>query len=122
MNKLVQTFDKILIQRDSFTCVSKSISKLGEAAERLSIIRDSNDGFFIASEDLRLRGPGDLLGVRQSGDMGFGVADIYRDHELLAPARDSAEQIISGSIPISEDIRKALDERLSRSMENSYYV
>ena len=107
---------------DQSYCIMINTSKGEEAAERLSIIRDSNDGFFIASEDLRLRGPGDLLGVRQSGDMGFGVADIYRDHELLAPARDSAEQIISGSIPISEDIRKALDERLSRSMENSYYV
>ena len=51
--------------------------------ERLGILNRSNDGFYIAEEDLKMRGPGDLFGIRQSGAMEFHVADIYQDAELL---------------------------------------
>ena len=51
------------------------------AGERLDILNRSNDGFYIASEDLKLRGPGDIFGVRQSGDMEFKLADIFTDAE-----------------------------------------
>lgn len=47
--------------------------------QRLEILNQSNDGFKIASEDLKLRGPGDLFGIRQSGAMNFKIADIYQD-------------------------------------------
>ena len=48
------------------------------AKKRLEILNKSNDGFFIASEDLKLRGPGDFFGIRQSGDLVFALADIYQ--------------------------------------------
>ena len=56
--------------------------------ERLKVLEDSNDGFFIASEDLRLRGPGDFFGIRQSGDLNFRIADIYKHADMLRLAQD----------------------------------
>jgi len=55
--------------------------------ERLSLLSKSNDGFFIAEEDLKRRGPGDFFGYRQSGDPAFKIADIYTDSQLLALAK-----------------------------------
>lgn len=62
--------------------------------ERLRILRDSNDGFVIAEKDLEIRGPGELLGTKQTGEMGFRVAKLERDHHLLAHAHDVAQQIL----------------------------
>ncbi len=53
----------------------------------------SNDGFKIASEDLRLRGPGDLFGIRQSGLMNFKLGDIYQDAKILQMANEAADQL-----------------------------
>ena len=61
--------------------------------KRLSILNKTNDGFKIADEDLKLRGPGDLFGIRQSGDMDFRVADIYNDADMLRLAADFADRI-----------------------------
>ncbi|MCH7294981.1 ATP-dependent DNA helicase RecG [Acinetobacter higginsii] len=62
--------------------------------ERLSILRESNDGFVIAEKDLEIRGPGELLGTKQTGDMGFRVARLERDDHLLTQAHYVAEQIL----------------------------
>ncbi|ENW83492.1 ATP-dependent DNA helicase RecG [Acinetobacter sp. ANC 3929] len=62
--------------------------------ERLSILRESNDGFIIAEKDLEIRGPGELLGTKQTGDMGFRVARLERDDHLLTQAHYVAEQIL----------------------------
>jgi ATP-dependent DNA helicase RecG len=62
----------------------------GTIAERLSILRDSDDGFEIAEKDFSLRGPGDLLGIRQSGDAMFRIVDVTRDGELLKMASSAA--------------------------------
>ncbi len=59
-----------------------------EVTSRLKVLEDSNDGFFIAGEDLRLRGPGDFFGIRQSGDMQFNIADIYNHADMLRLAQD----------------------------------
>jgi len=56
--------------------------------KRLEILNNSNDGFYIASEDLRLRGPGDMFGFRQSGEMSFKYADIYSDADMLMLANE----------------------------------
>lgn len=53
-----------------------------------------NDGFFIASEDLRLRGPGDLFGIRQSGVLDFKVADVFQDAKLLQNASEEADRLL----------------------------
>lgn len=63
------------------------------ARERLQILRDSQDGFVIAEKDLELRGPGEVLGTRQTGDVQFRLADLVRDAALIAPARALAERL-----------------------------
>lgn len=63
--------------------------------ERLSILRESNDGFVIAEKDLELRGPGELLGTKQTGDMNFRMAKLERDDHLLTQAHYVAGQMLS---------------------------
>ena len=78
------------------SCLLLYRGPLGETAKaRLSILRDTNDGFLIAEEDLRLRGAGDLLGEQQSGMPKFKVADVAAHAELLAAARDDAKLILT---------------------------
>ena len=68
---------------------------LGELSkERLNVIRKSTDGFVIAEEDLRIRGPGELLGARQAGSVDFRVADIVRDRELLPNVRETSLELL----------------------------
>lgn len=64
------------------------------ARERLTILRQSNDGFLIAERDLELRGPGELLGVRQTGPIQFRVADLARDGALMPRVKEIAETIL----------------------------
>lgn len=66
-----------------------------QISKRLEILNKSNDGFYIAGEDLKLRGPGDLLGIRQSGDLVFAIADVFRDASLLSMASEAAKKILS---------------------------
>ncbi len=72
-------------------CIFVNGSQDEKARERLEIMNRSNDGFYIAGEDLKLRGPGDVFGVRQSGEMQFELADIYRDADMLTAANAAAE-------------------------------
>ena len=65
-----------------------NVKQSKESTERLKVLENSNDGFYIASEDLRLRGPGDFFGIRQSGDMDFKLADIYNHADMLRLAQD----------------------------------
>lgn len=74
-------------------CIFMSSSKSKETKERLNILNNSNDGFKIASEDLRLRGPGDLFGIRQSGLMNFRLGDVYQDAKILQMANEAADML-----------------------------
>ncbi|CAG9298440.1 ATP-dependent DNA helicase RecG [Celerinatantimonas diazotrophica] len=77
-------------------CVLLYHSPLSKTATaRLSVLRDSNDGFVIAERDLEIRGPGEMLGTRQTGLVSFKIADLIRDQALLAPARELANQVLS---------------------------
>ena len=78
------------------TCLLLYRSPLGETAKaRLAIMRETEDGFRIAEEDLKLRGEGDVLGTRQSGDPGFRVARLGLHADLLPAARDDANLLFS---------------------------
>jgi len=65
------------------------------AKKRLAVMRDTSDGFVIAEEDLKLRGPGEWLGTRQTGDLAFRIADLVRDEALMAPAREVASALLA---------------------------
>ena len=80
------------------------LSKNGH--ERLSILRESNDGFVIAEKDLELRGPGEMLGTKQTGDLGFRVAKLERDDHLLNQAHDVAQQIMQKYPQLVEPLLK----------------
>ena len=77
------------------TCLLLYAPPLGPAARaRLDVVRETNDGFRIAEEDLRLRGAGELLGTRQSGLPVFRLADVAAHEELLAAARDDTRRLL----------------------------
>lgn len=75
-------------------CIFMSASKTKETKERLEILNKTNDGFKIASEDLRLRGPGDLFGIRQSGILDFKLGDVFQDARLLQKAGEAANSLL----------------------------
>ncbi|MCW5693163.1 MAG: ATP-dependent DNA helicase RecG [Pseudolabrys sp.] len=91
------------------TCLLLYKGPLGETAEaRLRILRESEDGFRIAEEDLRLRGEGDVLGTRQSGDPGFHVARLETHGKYLGAARDDAKLILERDPQLQSERGKAL--------------
>lgn len=65
----------------------------GSNIERLEVLNKSNDGFFVASEDLKLRGPGDFFGIRQSGILDFKLGDIFQDSDVLTIASETVEMV-----------------------------
>ena len=79
-------------------CIFINASHQNEAMERLQVLNKSNDGFFISSEDMRLRGPGDLFGIRQSGQFQFRIGDIYQDATILQAAQSCAAEIYDAYI------------------------
>jgi ATP-dependent DNA helicase RecG len=74
-------------------CIFVCGSRRKEAWERLEILNKSNDGFYIAGEDLRLRGQGDIFGVRQSGEMEFKLGDVFMDARILEEASQAAKSL-----------------------------
>ena len=71
--------------------------------QRLRIFRQSDDGFAIAEADLRLRGPGEVLGTRQSGLPDYKLADLAQDQDLLGPARDVAATLVKEDPALARD-------------------
>ncbi|MBT3426219.1 MAG: ATP-dependent DNA helicase RecG [Gammaproteobacteria bacterium] len=89
-------------------CLLLYATPLGETSkQRLNVMRQSQDGFFIAEQDLMIRGPGDVLGDRQSGNVNFKIADLIRDQDMLDEAVALAQSIFSQD----NTIAKALVQR-----------
>ena len=101
-------------------CIMVSGNDRPETMERLDILNRSNDGFYIASEDLKLRGPGDIFGVRQSGDMEFKLADIFTDAAVLKSASEEADRLLADDPELSQEENRELKSRLDAYLEKSY--
>ncbi len=101
-------------------CIFMSASKSDDTRERLEILNHSNDGFFIAGEDLRLRGPGDLFGIRQSGILDFKTADVFQDAKILKNAAEDAKKLLDEdqelSRPEHAGLKQHIDSRIREIM------
>lgn len=71
--------------------------------ERLNILTETNDGFKISEEDFKLRGSGDIFGVKQSGDMSFSIADIKKDYNILLKAKEDSEYFLINEMEKTEN-------------------
>lgn len=94
--------------RQSFCILMTDVKQSKEAKIRLKTMAESNDGFKIAEVDLKLRGPGDFLGTKQSGLPDFNVADILQDQELLIKAKDEATTLIKKDPDLEQPDQEAL--------------
>ncbi len=100
-------------------CIMVNCGDQDGTKKRLDILNQSNDGFFIASEDLKLRGPGDIFGVRQSGDMEFKLADIFTDARLLKQVSEEVDRLLLEDPELSMEEHGELKKRLGRYLERS---
>ena len=98
-------------------CIFINSSDSKKSKKRLEILTDSNDGFKIASEDLKLRGPGDFFGIRQSGDLVFSLADIYQDADVLKLASEAVDDILDKDPDLEEEDHIILKRKM-KEFEN----
>ena len=99
-------------------CIFIQGSQESTTSKRLEILGKSNDGFYIAAEDLKLRGPGDLFGIRQSGLMEFRIGDIYNDANILKNASEAAAQLLALDPDLSLEQNRFLKEQLDFCRED----
>lgn len=99
-------------------CIFVSASDSKETMERLEILNHSNDGFYISSQDLKLRGPGDLFGIRQSGDFVFKVGDIYSDATVLKLASEAVDRILTSDPDLQREEHAPLCKFLTQDSLN----
>ena len=93
-------------------CIFMNHSENPENNKRLKILNDSNDGFYIAEQDLKLRGPGDLFGIRQSGLMEFKIADVYQDASFLKKISQTVDHLLAEDEDLMQSENRALREYL----------
>lgn len=102
-------------------CIFVNTSESEESQKRLEILNHSNDGFFIAGEDLKLRGPGDLFGILQSGDLAFQIGDIYQDADVLKEASDCVEKLLETDRNLEAEqniiIKQGIDEGIFNTVD-----
>ncbi|MEN9231075.1 MAG: ATP-dependent DNA helicase RecG [Thermostichus sp. DG02_5_bins_236] len=102
-------------------CLLMTNSKAEDALQRLKVLEQSNDGFFIAEMDLRFRGPGEVMGTRQSGLPDFALASLMDDQEVLTLARQAAEQIMAKDPQLTQhpklkDVLRSKEAQLGRPL------
>ncbi|CCY12014.1 aTP-dependent DNA helicase RecG [Clostridium sp. CAG:81] len=101
-------------------CIMVNASGNKEKNRRLDVLNKSNDGFYIASEDLKLRGPGDIFGIRQSGDLEFQLADIYTDAVTLKKVSEGVNRLLEQDENLEQEENQELKKRLDRFLEEKY--
>ncbi len=120
LSQLHQLRGRVGRGKDKSYCILISDPKTAEATARLQTMQKERDGFKIAEEDLRLRGPGEFFGTRQHGDMQLIYADILEDHQLLAKASAAASTLLKDDPALSRHsaIREAVGKLYHRYAMN----
>lgn len=98
-------------------CIFVSTTSKKETLNKLEILNKSNDGFEIANQDLKTRGPGDLFGIRQSGEFAFKVGDIYQDADLIKYASEAADLIYQNKTLLLDKERELIEEKCQLTKE-----
>ena len=88
-------------------CIFVDSANTEQSQKRLDVLNHSNDGFYIAEQDLKLRGPGDLFGIRQSGELCFQLADIYQDSAILMEADRVCQEMQKNNITLTFEESKS---------------
>ena len=101
-------------------CIFMTSTKNKDTRKRLEILNQSTDGFFIAEEDMRLRGTGDIFGIRQSGYMEFTLGDIFQDVQILKEASTLAKELISKDINLEQLEHQQLKRRFDTYQHQCY--
>lgn len=101
---------------DQSYCIMVNTSEEQEAKDRLNVLFQSNDGFHIANEDLRLRGAGDFFGTMQSGEILFQLADIYEHAEILREAESAIKYLDSRQYDYAHIDHYKLNEKMNRAL------
>ena len=101
-------------------CIMINCGDQDGTQKRLDILNRSNDGFYIASEDLKLRGPGDIFGLRQSGEMEFQLADIFTDANLLKTVSEEVNLLLEEDCELEKESHQELKQRLNSYLQKSY--
>ena len=99
-------------------CIMVDHAQNKASKKRLEILNRSNDGFLIASEDLKLRGPGDFFGIRQSGDFAFALADIYQDADVLKRAAEAVKKLLEDDPELKKEENRKLALMLEQKRTN----
>lgn len=94
-------------------CIFISTQEREDTMERLRILNRSNDGFYIASQDLKLRGPGDMFGIRQSGEFAFQMGDIYTDAAVLQQASEAIDGLLAADPELQDPGNASLRAHLA---------
>jgi len=109
---------------DQSYCLLMSSTKNDTAIQRLKVLEQSQDGFFISEMDLRFRGPGQVLGTRQSGLPDFALASLVEDQDVLELAREAAEGLINedATLDLWPLLKRELDRRYTKLMGGAIFT
>ena len=101
-------------------CIFMTGSNADDTKKRLDILQTSNDGFHIANQDLQLRGPGDLFGIRQSGILDFKMADVFQDSDVLQKAAECANNLLKDDPNFEKEENRNLGAYLRHYMQSDF--
>lgn len=122
LSQLHQLRGRVGRGKEKSTCVLISDAKGDAAKKRLDIMRKSNDGFLIAEEDLRLRGPGDFFGEKQHGLPMLHIADMLEDMVICNQARDAAQEIIADDPTLEKEENLPLNKEIEILFKDKYIM